>query len=103
MAQLIAAAERYCASAAGSSDPQIVNEQLQQMVALVSQHASLEERYVYPLFGRYFKGTVEGGTTHIALRSAYDRSMRERSCVVPLRCLLCVRSVCRDDRGAQHC
>jgi len=69
MAVIIEKATAWCDRQEGS--PEEVDTLVSRMVALVAQHASIEERLVYPLFGEYFKGEVEG----VSASMIYERNV----------------------------
>lgn len=64
-------AQDYCERQEG--DPDKVDQLVSHTVALVSQHASLEERYVYPLFASHLKGSVRG----ISADMIYERNVAD--------------------------
>jgi len=56
-----------------SGAPEEVDVLVSRMVALILQHASLEERFVYPLFRSHLKGEVEG----VSAEAIYERNVMD--------------------------
>lgn len=78
----------------GEGDPDEVDRLLSRMVALVSQHASLEERYVYPLFRDHLKGVVRGITADLI----YERNVVDDNINKQVLDLLLKMSLRKDGR-----
>jgi hypothetical protein len=73
MAQAVAKCEEYCADNSRIAAATECDRLVSGMTALTAQHASLEERFVYPLFKTHMKGKVQG----ISAEMIYERNVTD--------------------------